>query len=63
MGKVFGYARVSPDDHDMALQIAALEKHGVDLTSSGHASGQNMERKELKRVVKIMRRGDALLMW
>lgn len=63
MNKTFGYARVSTDDQDMALQVAALEKFGVDHTFSEHASGKNMQRKQIARVVKQMRRGDTLVVW
>ena len=63
MGIVFGYARVSTDDQDMALQVAALEKYGVQHIFSEHASGKTMERKSLKRVIKVMRSGDTLVVW
>jgi len=63
MGMVFGYARVSTDDQDMALQIAALEKYPVNHIFSEHASGKSMERKSLKRLVKVMRTGDTLVVW
>lgn len=61
--RTFGYARVSTDDQDLTLQVQALERYGVDYMYSEHASGKNMERKELKRVVKVMRRGDKLVVW
>lgn len=63
MGMMFGYARVSTDDQEMALQVAALKKHGVEHIFSEHASGKSMERKSLKRVVKVMRAGDTLVVW
>lgn len=61
--KIFGYARVSTDDQDLTLQIAALKKHGVDAMFSEHASGKTVQRKELKRVLRLLRRGDTLVVW
>lgn len=63
MSRTYGYARVSTDDQDLTLQVQALERFGVDHMFSEHASGKNMERKELKSVVKIMRPGDTLVVW
>lgn len=61
----FGYARVSTDDQDLTLQIAALEKHGIppDLIFSEHASGGSMQRKSLAMVLKVLREGDTLVVW
>ena len=65
MGMTFGYARVSTDDQDLALQIAALKKHGVedDCIFSEHASGKSMQRKSLKLLIKVLRTGDTLIVW
>lgn len=59
----YGYARVSTEDQDLSLQINAIEKYGVDHMFSESASGKNMERKELKVVLKLMRPGDTLVVW
>lgn len=61
--RTFGYARVSTDDQEMTLQVAALERYGVDHIFSEHASGKNMKRKQLSRLVKQMRNGDTLVVW
>lgn len=62
--RTFGYARVSTDDQEMTLQIAALERYGVDHIFSEHASGKTVvKRKELARVLKQMRGGDVLVVW
>lgn len=65
MGYVFGYARVSTDDQDLTLQESALLKYGVQPNHifSEHASGKNMQRKELRLLVKVMREGDTLVVW
>lgn len=59
----YGYARVSTEDQDLSLQDDALRKFGVDHIFSESASGKNMERKELKMVLKLMRKGDTLVVW
>lgn len=62
--RTYGYARVSTDDQELTLQIAALERFGVDAFISEHASGKTVTgRKELARLVKIMRSGDVLVVW
>lgn len=65
MGRMFGYARVSTDDQDLTLQLAALERHGVPASYvfSEHASGKNMKRAALNRVIRVMRSGDTLVIW
>lgn len=62
---MFGYARVSTDDQDLTLQLAALIRHGVpeDYIYSEHASGKTMQRRALSRVVRVMRPGDTLVVW
>ncbi|MFK7882274.1 recombinase family protein [Roseobacter sp.] len=62
---VFGYARVSTEDQDLSLQIAALRKYGIpdNQIFSEHASGKTMQRKSLKLLLKVMREGDTLVVW
>ena len=61
----FGYARVSTEDQDLSLQLAALQKHGIPLDQiySDKASGSTMERKELSALLKILRPGDTVVVW
>ena len=61
----FGYARVSTDDQDLTLQRAALVRYGIpaDQIYDEHASGKSMKRKELARILKILRRDDTLVVW
>ena len=61
----FGYARVSTEDQNLALQLAALRKHGIpdDQIYREKASGSTMVRKELAKVLKILREGDTLVVW
>ncbi|MEM7291039.1 MAG: recombinase family protein [Pseudomonadota bacterium] len=65
-GVTYGYARVSTDDQDLALQIAALTKEGIPerLIFSEHASGSNMKRKSLQDLLtRYLRQGDTLVVW
>ena len=59
----FGYARVSTDDQDADPQIKALMRHGIprDQIYIDKASGSTMDRKELAKVIKILRPGDTLV--
>jgi len=61
----FGYARVSTEDQDLTLQLAALEKHGVPLDQiyADKASGSTMDRKELAALLRILRPGDTVVVW
>lgn len=61
--RMIGYARVSTEDQDLALQIAALEKHGVDSIVTDKASGATMKRKGLEKVLNALREGDVLVIW
>lgn len=62
---LIGYARVSTDDQDLTLQRQALMRYGVPETQiiEEHASGKSMNRKQLKRILKAMRPGDAIVVW
>lgn len=63
---LFGYARVSTEDQNLALQIDALLGHGVDQTRvfSDKASGATlMRRPGLAAAIKALREGDVLVVW
>lgn len=61
--RVIGYARVSTDDQDMALQRAALERYGVDGILEERGSGKSVRRKVLQGLVSHSRRGDVVVVW
>lgn len=63
--QLVGYARVSTTDQDLALQIDALKAYGVEDSwiYRETASGARMDRPVLKRVMKLMREGDTLVVW
>lgn len=63
MSKTFGYARVSTDDQDIALQEDALNKHGVDHIFWEKMTGARMDRPQLARCIKVCRKGDKIVVW
>jgi DNA invertase Pin-like site-specific DNA recombinase len=61
-GKLFGYARVSTTDQDLALQREALEGIGVNTIFEEKASGARRDgRTELQKVLSVLGEGDALV--
>ena len=58
----YGYARVSTDDQDLSLQIAALKAAGCDIIRSEKVSGTSTSgRHELSLLLDFIREGDALV--
>lgn len=57
-----GYARVSTSEQDTALQVAALNRAGVDVWFEDSASGVKA-RPELQRALGFLRRGDEFLVY
>lgn len=62
---LIGYARVSTDDQDPSLQVAALERFGVarEDIHEEHASGGSMNRPVWKDLVKTLHQGDVVVVW
>jgi DNA invertase Pin-like site-specific DNA recombinase len=58
-----GYARVSTQDQDTAIQIAALEAAGCERVFQEKASGGRWDRPELHRLLDHLRQGDVLVVW
>ena len=58
-----GYARVSTQEQDLALQLDALRAAGCDKVYEEKASGAQRERPELKAALGYMRQGDTLVVW
>jgi len=60
----YGYARVSTDDQNPALQLSALKKAGCTtiFTDEGLA-GATVKRPALTRCLKALRPVDTLLVW
>src|SRR5436189_1068545 len=58
-----GYARVSTDDQDTAVQVAALKTAGCERIYREKASGGRWDRPELHRLLDQLRKGDVLVVW
>jgi len=60
---LIGYARVSKDDQDTAVQVAALKAAGCERIYREKASGGRWDRPELHRLLDQIRKGDVLVVW
>lgn len=58
-----GYARVSTQDQNLALQLDALKQAGCDKVFTEKASGAQRERPQLASALDYMREGDTLVIW
>ena len=58
-----GYARVSTQDQNTALQLDALRVAGCERLFVEKASGAQRDRPELKAAVDYLREGDTLVVW
>jgi len=60
----YGYARVSTDDQNPALQLAALKKAGCKtIFKDDGISGATTKRPALNRCLKALEYGDTLIVW
>lgn len=60
----YGYARVSTDDQNTAMQLAALKKAGCkEVFKDEGISGATTKRPALTRCLKTLRSGDTLIVW
>lgn len=61
---LIGYARVSTQDQDTALQLDALQRLGCTIIYEEKASGASRKgRKELERCLKALKKGDTLCVY
>lgn len=58
-----GYARVSTQDQDPALQVDALREAGAERVFEEHASGAKTDRPVLATCLDYLREGDTLTVW
>ena len=57
---LIGYVRVSTNEQNTALQRNALESAGCELIFEDKASGKQTERPGLKKVLRMLSRGDTM---
>lgn len=60
---IIGYARVSTQDQNPALQTDALAIAGCEQVFREKATGANKERPELTACLRTLRSGDTLVVW
>lgn len=58
-----GYARISTQDQNTQVQVAALEKEQCSLIFHEQASGGRWDRPELHRLLNQLREGDSVVVW
>ena len=58
-----GYAHVSSDDQNLALQLAVLKREGCDQIFTDKASGALRQRPALDKCLKRLNAGDVLVVW
>src|SRR5271163_5142382 len=59
----YGYARVSTDDQNPAMQLAALKKAGCKTVFRDELTGAHVNRPALARCLKTLQTGDTLIVW
>jgi DNA invertase Pin-like site-specific DNA recombinase len=62
-GVPIGYARVSTEDQNLALQLDAIKKAGCDKVFTDKASGARLVRPGLNDALSHLRAGDTLVVW
>ena len=58
-----GYCRVSTDDQNPDLQLAALKRAGCRTIFTDKATGAHVKRPELAKCLKVLNAGDVLVVW
>ena len=59
----YGYARVSTEDQNPAMQLAALKKAGCKTIFKDEVTGAHVKRPALTRCLKKLETGDTLIVW
>lgn len=60
---IVGYARVSTQDQSLDLQSDALRTAGCEEIFSEKITGKQRERPELQNCLRMLRKGDVLVVW
>ncbi len=58
-----GYARVSTQEQDLALQLDALNEAGCEQTYQEKITGANKDRPQLQKLLEQLREGDTVVIW
>ena len=58
-----GYCRVSTEDQNPDLQLAALKRAGCKKICTDKATGAHVKRPELAKCLKALKAGDVLIVW
>src|SRR5437773_8264418 len=58
-----GHCRVSTDDQNPDLQLAALKRAGCKRIFTDKASGAHVTRPELTKCIQALNAGDTLIVW
>src|ERR1700679_798250 len=59
----YGYARVSTEDQNPAMQFAALKKAGCKTVFKDDVTGAHIKRPALTRCLNTLQTGDTLIVW
>jgi DNA invertase Pin-like site-specific DNA recombinase len=59
----YGYARVSTEDQNPAMQLVALKKAGCKTVFNDEVTGAHVKRPSLTRCLKTLQTGDTLILW
>ena len=60
---IYGYARVSTEDQNPAMQLAALTAAGCEKLFKDEVTGAHVNRPSLIRCLKALETGDTLIVW
>lgn len=60
---IFGYARVSTHEQNLELQLDVLKNYGVDQIFQEKISGVRETRKQFNEMIKLLRKGDKVVVY
>jgi DNA invertase Pin-like site-specific DNA recombinase len=60
-GQIVGYVRVSTVDQNTGRQLEQMKDEHVDVIFEDHVSGKSLERPELDKLLKHVRKGDTVV--
>ena len=61
--RIIGYARVSTQDQNLEMQLAALKRDGAAYIYQEKVSGAAKKRPEFNRMMRELRAGDVIVVW